>query len=132
MSIKDEQQQVTTITDVREQFEQWRQTRKKRSAIPDELWTAAIGLSASHSVNKISKALRLNYTELRKRIEQSRSSLLPGIIQPKFIDFEIGKAESAEYIIETTNRNGTSMRAHIRGSHINFLELSKAFWGSAK
>lgn len=132
MPIKDEQQQPITITDVRERFEQWRQTRKKRTAIPEDLWTAAIALSEWHSAYKISKALRLNYTELRKRIEQSRGRLLPETIQSEFIGFEIGKAESAEYIIEMAHRNGASMKAHIRGSHIDFLELSNIFFGPAK
>jgi hypothetical protein len=132
MLIKEEQQKPATIEEVREQFEQWRQTRVKRTAIPEHLWAVAINLSENHSVNEISKTLRLNYAELKKRIKQSRYNLLPDTIQTKFIGFETQKTEPAEYIIETTNRNGTSMKAHIKGSHIDFLELSKAFWGSAK
>ena len=131
MTISDQQHQPVTIEAICEQFEQWRQTRKKRTAIPEHLWAAAIELSGNHSVCKISKTLGLNYTDLQKRIQQSRSKDLPETIQPKFIGFEIGNKESAEYVIEMAHRNGESMKAHIRGSHIDFLELSKIFFGRA-
>jgi hypothetical protein len=131
MTISDQQHQPLTIEAICEQFEKWRQTRKKRTAIPEHLWAAAIELSENHSAYKISKTLRLNYTDLQKRIQQSRSRNLPETIQPKFIGFEIGNKESAEYVIEMAHRNGESMKAHIRGSHIDFLELSKIFFGRA-
>lgn len=131
MTISDQPHQPLVIESVCEQFEKWRQTREKRTAIPEHLWIAAIELSENHSVSKISKILGLNYTDLQKRIQQSRSRDLPETIQPKFIGFEIGNKESAEYVIEMAHRNGESMKAHIRGSHIDFFELSKIFFGRA-
>jgi hypothetical protein len=131
MTIPDQPHQPSAIEAVCEQFEQWRQTRKKRTAIPEHLWAAAIELSENHSVCKISKTLGLNYTDLQKRIQQSRSKDLPETIQPKFIGFEIGNKESAEVVIEMVHQNGASMKAHISGSHIDFLELSKIFFGRA-
>jgi hypothetical protein len=82
MTINEEQK--VTIEDVRKQFEQCRQTIKKRSVIPDHFWEAAIALSKYHSPSKISQALRLDYSDLKKRIERSRSEHLPETIQPKF------------------------------------------------
>ena len=133
MTINEKQTQEVTIEDVRKQFEHWRQTRKKRGVIPDHLWEAAIALSKYHSPSQISQALRLDYSDLKKRIEQqSRSEHLPETIQPKFIGFEIGNRESVECIIEMTHQNGAAMKAHIKGSHIDFIELSKTFWSAGK
>jgi len=49
-------------------FDQWRSTRKKRDRIPESLWDAAADLSPSYSTCHISKALRLDFNELKRRI----------------------------------------------------------------
>ena len=132
MTIKEQQAQEATLKDVRKQFEQWRQTRKKRGAIPDNLWEAAIELSKRHSPHKVSQTLHLNSSDLSKRIEQSRSKQVSEATEPKFIDFEIGNRPSAECTIEMAHSNGTAIKAHIKVTHIDFLQLSKIFWGDVK
>ena len=52
------------LEQVQKQFELWRRSRAKRGAIPDALWQAAIMLFPDYPVHRISKALRLNYTDL--------------------------------------------------------------------
>ena len=54
-------------------FDQWRSTRKKRDRIPESLWEEAADLSPSYSTCQISKALRLDFKELKRRI-RDRSS----------------------------------------------------------
>lgn|SRR5208337_137067 len=49
-------------------FEQWRSVRKKRDRIPESLWKAAVDLYPSNSTCRISKALRLDFKELKRRI----------------------------------------------------------------
>ena len=132
MTINEDKVQEATIEDVRKQFEQWRQTRNKRGVIPDQLWEAAIALSKYHAPHKISQALRLNYSDFKKRVDRSQSKHLPDAIQPKFIGFEIGDRQSAEYFIEMAHENGAAMKARIKGSHIDFIELSKIFWSAGK
>jgi hypothetical protein len=56
---------------VRQAFEQWRNTRSGRERIPEELWQAPVDLSRSYSVNKIATELKLDYSRLRRRIQQS-------------------------------------------------------------
>ena len=132
MTIKKQHAQEVTLRDVRKQFEQWRQTRKKRGVIPDHLWTAAIELSERHSPHKVSQALHLNSSDLSKRIEQSRSKQVSEKTEPHFIGFEIGNRQSAECTIEMAHPNGTAIKAHIKGPHVDFFELSKIFWGGAE
>lgn len=66
-------QQQPTIETVREQFEHWRRTQKKLTAIPDHLWAAAIELSTRHSLGEIARSLRLNTTDLKKRVQRSKT-----------------------------------------------------------
>lgn len=71
------------LAQVRDQFENWRKTRQKRTAIPEALWDAAVSLSKDYSTLQISKALRLHYTTLKNRIQAEhrgshpRSNLWP-------------------------------------------------------
>ena len=133
MTLCDQQQHPPSIDEVREQFEDWRRSRKKRTTIPAHLWTAAIALTERHSVNKISRSLRLNFAELRRRVQPaSQSERLPEPIQPSFIGLEIGGSEYAEYVIEMTQQDGSSLKAHIKGPTIDFLELSRNFFGSSR
>lgn len=71
------------IEKVRKQFEDWRNNRIKRSAIPEPLWKAAVELYPEHKICRISKALRLNYSRLKARIlnasEKKNNSAQPQI-----------------------------------------------------
>lgn len=56
-----------TAESVHARFEQWRKTRRKREAIPDTLWSAAIGLTEQHGIHQVAKLLKLNYAGLKQR-----------------------------------------------------------------
>ena len=58
---------------VRELFESWRESRKRGARIPAELWQAAVSLYPRFSVNRISRALRLGYEDVRSRVENERN-----------------------------------------------------------
>ena len=120
-----------TFDEIRKQFETWRKTREKRTPIPDALWEAAASLSPRYSLYQISKALRLNYNDLKCRIQTSPSSLqsLP-VIDPAFIELGL-KAPMlpAECIVEMEDQNGAKMRMCFKGeAGLDLLELGKVFW----
>ena len=56
-----------TLSKVTARFAAWRNDSKRTKKIPEELWQAAVGLSNEYSINQISKTLRLNYADLKKR-----------------------------------------------------------------
>ena len=121
-----------TLDEIREQFGTWRKTREKRTPIPDALWEAAVSLSSRYSLYQISKALRLNYNDLKCHIQTSPSSLqsLP-VIDPAFIELGL-KAPMlpAECIVEMEDQNGAKMRMCFKGeAGLDLLELGKVFWG---
>ena len=55
---------------VRQAFDQWRSTRCGRERIPEELWQAAADLSESYTLCKIATELKLDYSRLRRRIQE--------------------------------------------------------------
>ena len=54
---------------VRRRFEQWRRTHRARSRLPESLWAAAVKLGREHGINRTTRALRLDYYSLKKRVE---------------------------------------------------------------
>ena len=122
-----------TLEEAQERFKYWRETRKSRKPIPKELWDAAITLSKEHSINKVSKALRLNYTALRNHIHGINPK--KPIKKPSasaFIELDFDKGVStSECIVEMEKRCGAKMRMCFRGkTDFDPLSLSKAFWNN--
>ena len=119
--------QQSSIEQVEEQFKTWRRTRAKRCAIPDELWQAAESLYPEYSLYRISKALRLNYTDLKHRIEQKPSTV---VTKAGFIELDLSDSiHPAECLVEMQDSTGAKMRMHFKGNAgLDLLELGKVFW----
>jgi len=121
-----------TLEQVRDQFKVWRQSREKRSAIPDALWQAAIHLCQEHTISKVSSTLRLNYAVLKQRVQAC--DLIhhpkPRISIPSFIELDMGPAGSiTECVVEMADQKGATMRICFKGeAGLDLLELGKAFW----
>ena len=121
----------STLEEIREQFETWRKTREKRTTIPDVLWEAAISLCPRYSLCQVSKALRLNYSDLKLRVQASQSFLQSSpVIDPAFLDLGLkNPIFPAECTIEMEDQNGAKMRMYFKGeAGLDLLELGKVFW----
>jgi hypothetical protein len=123
---------IPTLEKVQEQFEAWRQSRAKRSAIPGVLWQAAVNLCQEHPISKISSTLRLNYAELKYRVHVFSLShpAAPCISDSNFIELELSPSKTAsECMVEMSDQKGATMRMHFKGeAGLDLLELGKAFW----
>jgi hypothetical protein len=119
-----------TLEEVCQQFEYWRQTRKKRCTIPEKLWQAAQSLYPEYSLYHISKALRLNYTDLKQRFEQKEPTFIPpSIHSTEFIELNIDSPiRPTECLVEMEDPYGAKMRMHVKGdAGLDLLELGKIF-----
>src|SRR2546423_12934320 len=57
-----------TLDEVRTRFENWRQNRRGKERIPDELWSAAIEVARRDGVNPTAAALHLDGGKLKRRM----------------------------------------------------------------
>jgi len=123
---------LPTLEQVRDQFQVWRQSRKKRSPIPDAFWQAAIHLCQNHTISKVSGTLRLNYAVLKQRVQAYALTHHPepSIAVPSFIELNMGSAKPvSECIVEMADQKGATMRMYFKGeAGLDLLELGKAFW----
>ena len=112
-------------------FDKWRKSRRKGEKIPDELWGLAAKLGGKYGLNKTAARLRLDYYDLKRRIETTvppvkRSSARA----PTFIEV-IPETPSVGHkcIVEFERPGGSKMRIHFESADAAELAaLGKLFW----
>ena len=118
-----------TFEQVRERLERWRKIKKHREPIPKDIWQDATELAKKHSINTVSKTLRLSYTDLKDRVcgpskpkpKKQRSS--------DFIEIGYDQPSSMpETIIEMENKKGSRFKICLKGSTgFDPMDLAKTF-----
>jgi len=116
MASKDYSTPRPSLSEVKEQFKNWRKTRKSPRPIPEKLWQAAVSLTATHSISQISKELVLDYSSLKKRVPIKKKDSTAKMSPPGFIELNLEPpAAVLECIVEMQDNLGAKMRMHIRG-----------------
>jgi len=119
-----------TLEDVGEKFRVWRETRKGRNPIPGELWDTAVGLTKIHSINRVSRELRLNYTALKNHVHDKLPKLPARDLPKAFIELGSFKPILASHcVVEIEKPGGVKVKISFSGNTgIDPLTFSKAFW----
>ena len=103
---------------VQQRFERWRQTRRIPSRIPGPLWVSAVRMASTYGIARIAKALRVNYTALKKRIEQEAVASPDGPKESPVATFlELApptRVGSCQCTLELENASGAKMRIHLQ------------------
>ena len=118
-----------SLEKVRDRFETWRRRKKPGSRIPKALWQAAVESCKGDSVLQVSRALRLNYNDLKARVDATEKLGHPG---PNCdLDFvQLGFGASilpSECTLELEASNGAKMKVGFKGA-VDALALCEAFW----
>ena len=118
---------------VQSRFESWRSTRQRKGPIPDELWKAAVELTKQHSVYKVARLLRLDYTNLKKKGMNSPVAITaPQKTEvTSFIELPLIPQHNCEPCrIELKRPDGTEMQIRLSNSpDADLPGLIKAFVG---
>ena len=118
---------------VRQRFEQWRRTCKKRSRIPGPLWAAAVKVAAKFGVHRTARALPVEYYSLKKRVEQhsggAKRATEPGSMAT-FVELPPPiPVEACDCTVELEDAAGAKMRIHLKASvPPDLAALSRSFW----
>lgn len=118
------------LEEVKQAFSKWRKAKRHREPIPQPLWDAAVTLSSQYSVNHISKVLRLNYNDLKRRFQLAQSDQsLSTRPRPAFIELDANQSLSpVTSVIDLLHPDGSRMRIHVEGASATWLlELGKSF-----
>lgn len=121
----------TDLAAARRRFEEWRRTRTHRARIPDALWRAATELARAHGVTKIARALRLDYSALRRRLAPAPRASPPG--SPAFVEWLPALAAPRyECVVELEHPRGARLRIQLTSPSLpDLAALSDSFWRGA-
>jgi acetoacetate decarboxylase len=112
------------VAEVRTRFEHWRQNRKGKARIPQELWCAAVEV-------KTATVLHLDGGKLKRRMMDA-GSVTDKTCAPAFVEMVVPHAGApSECTIELEGRKG-KLRIHWTGATAAGLAgLSRALWDAA-
>jgi len=109
------------------QIQEWRKARKGPGPMPEELWSGAVALAKVFGVCPIARALPLDYTALRKRVEKHPET---GLVKPTFLQLPATMAPPPT-TIEISARDGARMLIHLEaGRGMEAASIVAAFLGS--
>ena len=119
---------VLSLEEVKARFEEWRQNRTGKAAIPDELWSAAAEVARREGVSRTSTALRVEWNHLKRRVATSGITSRQ-LAPPEFIELVAPPAQPRrECTVELEGRKG-KLRIHLPGASAAELAiLSRSLW----
>ena len=118
------------LAPLRQQIQEWRKTRSGPGQMPDELWAGAIALAKEFGICPIARALPVDYTALRKRVERPPEA---GLVKPTFVQLPatVAPAAAPSTTIEISARDGARMLIHLEaGRGMEAASIVAAFLGS--
>jgi hypothetical protein len=117
------------IKPVRQAMLRWRQIRKPRQPIPNELWRSMSELARDYGVSRVCGALKVNYGALKNRVQgaSSAASAKPG---QAFVELGAPVLPAAPGCVVDLE-DGSGARMTLRLSQANAAEalaLIESFW----
>jgi hypothetical protein len=121
---------IISLEEVNRRFGEWRQNRKGKAPIPDELWAATVEVARKEGVSRTSTALRVEWNELKRRMARAKEA---GETRPPAFVELIAPLEPSfsECSIELEGR-GRTLRIQLKktsASHV--AALSRELWETA-
>ena len=122
---------IITLDEAKARFEAWRQNRKGKTPIPEELWSAAAAVARKEGVSRTSTELRVEWNELKRRMTAA-TGVSRQTVPSAFVELVAPRAESIpECMIELEGRRG-KLRIHVKGAPASCLAtLGRELWESA-
>jgi len=118
------------LAPLRRQLQEWRKVRTGPEPIPEDLWAGAVALAKEFGICPIARALPVDYTALRKRVERPSRA---GLVKPTFVQLPATVVPAAvpAATIEISARDGSRMLIHLEaGRGMEAASIVAAFLGS--
>jgi hypothetical protein len=104
------------VAQLQRQLEEFRNTRRRRTRLPEALWQSAMELAREYGLYSVAHPLRLDYVQLNKRLG-GIPNLRKKATKPAFIELiSAHPATMSECLIEFESSIGGKMRIQWKGS----------------
>lgn len=113
------------LLELSQRLEQWRNAQPPRARLPASIWAAAAEMAQRHGLHRTTKALRLDYTRLKKRMTAATQASGPA--PPAFLEL-LGPASGGpvECVVEWESARGR-MRVAMKGVRPDWTSLLRAW-----
>jgi|ERR1022692_1319225 hypothetical protein len=113
-----------------QRLEEWRRENPPRTRLPEPIWVAAAERAQRHGLHCTTKALRMDYTRLKKRLPPAAHPPLPA--PPAFLELLASPAAAPmECVVELESTCGR-MRVAMKGTAPDWASLLHAWRESAR
>src|SRR5438309_10501415 len=72
------------LLQLRQRLEEWRSANPPRTRLPEPIWEAAVEMAQRHGLHCTTKALRMDYMRLKKRLPAGAQA--PRSMSPAFLE----------------------------------------------
>lgn len=119
-----------SLEELQQKFNNWRNSRQKRGLIPEELWDGAVRAVEENPPGRVSRVLRLNYLQLKKRMAAGAGAQANRKVAGTFVELNVGQLSimGVECVLEVEQANGAKMNMRVgNAGGLMPVELVKAF-----
>ncbi len=126
--------QSRDVEEVRSRIEHWRRTRRKRTPMPEELWTEAAALAEEHGVSRVSRALKVQYGSLKRRVEQGvECGRVSGERSGGFVELSVAEVvprpAAVSTVVKLSRGDGAEATVELgAGEVVDIVGLAEALW----
>lgn len=100
-----------------------------RERIPEPLWNEAAELARKYGVNKVARALRLDYYNLKERRDSTTASKEGKPQRAGFVELVGSISPGNECVIELERCDGGKMRIQMKGvAPADLCDFAEIFW----
>jgi hypothetical protein len=111
---------TVSLEEAKVRFENWRQNRKGKAAIPEELWAAAVEVAGKEGINRASTELRVEWNHLKRRMAAASKASMKSA-PPAFVELVAARPQGLpECIIELECRRG-KLRIQLKNASASYL-----------
>ena len=118
------------LKQTRRHIARWRAMRTHRGApMPAALWAAAIALAREHGLYTTTRALRVDYGSLKKRLAAAAAGRVPA---PAFVELPpaVGPSGLGPCVIDLEAPRGGRLRIEVTGvTGADLVALTQVAWG---
>jgi hypothetical protein len=127
----------STLAETAAAVAKWRRTVPRGSRIPDELWSRAVELAGTQGVGPVARALRLDYTALKRRVTRAGASAVPTVATPEptaFVEYQLGvPAAGPDCVLVLSDAHGRALRIEWRrAAAAEVAAVARGLWEAAR
>lgn len=114
--------------------QRWRNSRERRSPMPESLWLEATRLARAHGVSPVCRHVGLGYASLQKWVAATADApSQESADEAGFVELSAAHllgASAAQTVLELSDRDGTRLTLRLApGSEVDVLGLVQGFVG---